>query len=52
MACTRKDVGMTLFSKWGLQPRNSAMRNFVAKYLSFLAGDLASPHICGWVRCW
>ena len=35
-----------------LQSEISALRKIVAKYLSYLAGEFASPQIAGWAKCW
>ena len=41
-----------LGSKGVLQRAISALRKIMAKYLSFLAGDLASPHVSRSALCW
>ena len=38
-------------AKFPLQPEKSAARFFAPHYLSFQAGDFASPHVRRWLKC-
>jgi len=38
-------------AEFPLQPKKSAARFFAPHYLSFQAGDFASPHVSRWFKC-